>query len=1162
MSKMKRLIALAVTFFMVFNNLVAVPLSAEVYLPAYDYDAAVTEDEYDISEEYSYEEYDYEEDTEEDADEESEEDVEEDAKEEEDVAIYADVYLGVVAAISGELGLNAFNNGNSTQNPNLANHMNVGHSIIRMWTQVNGVNTPVPFDTVTATFPNGDCAMDYVVVNRMWVQGVGQTDNVNFIDVFKATAGTTNAWHWIDLVATYDGEEATIRLFNNYRVFGLHIFNNGPGGAPSTPNVSLATGGTIRMWTQIDGVNSLLPYSSLTVSALDQDGADAMQFIRVNRPWQTPNYINFVDANKNGAWQWIDLTVTHMDQTHTLRLVNSRFFSLHMFNNGPLGSPSTPNASLAAGGTIRIWTQLMGVNAQVPRAQVVSYMTATIRESGECALDLILLRPITGDLVGSIDVNKNAAWEFIDFSVTVFGQTIELELHNSRFFSLDMFNNGPLGSPSTPNADLATDGTIRIWTQLARTGAPVTRPTDENITATFRDSGECAMHLFTLHPGSSDVLATIDVNKNAPWEFIDFSITVYGQTIELELHNSRFFSLDMFNNGPLGSPSRPNASLANGGTIRIWTQLMGENAQVPRAQVASSMTATIQGSGECALDWILLRPITGDLVGSIDVNKNQPWEFIDFSVTVFGQTIELLLHNANYVPYVPVEGREITFNFPGMQNMIVQYWSGGTWHTLAGGPFDDYAEFSAPGATVVRAVRDGLVYSRNITPDGDYVIDAPVIQLYVRGVLVGGNTLGVVGGGFGSNWVANGVTAEVSPNENSFTVFNNRTYNVVLNRTGFFPLTRTSSEGDDNGYEYLYVDLSAYLVYIRVPAGVSNVRMQSNGWIVNAAQETDIIWLVVDYPNRDASVTFDFCCLVQHQVDFILDGHNPLYIECCVEQPLYTRTVEFRFNGGLRVGDDYVGPAFVTVEFGTDVDDEDVPELVREGYIFNGWYPANRLTNVTSDRFVTAQWSPIPQPYTRTVEFRFNGGLRVGDDYAGPVFVAVEFGTDVDDEDVPELVREGYIFNGWYPANRLTNVTSDRFVTAQWVAEDASCDCDDDCECVYCNCENCECVCDICEEGPCVCELSLRIINPVLGVNEAQDRVTVELIGTRFLVPYELNNFYVVITHAGGYAIINASDFVDDFGTLKPYYFSNTINSITATLIHNNVGIMQAQWTR
>jgi len=650
-----------------------------------------------------------------------------------------------ISPVSSGFGLNAFNNGNS-ENESLRNGGN-----IRIWTQIDGANSWITYANldVTATLPNGDDAMNFVRVNRIW----NNLGYVNLIDVSKreANEGPIEDWHWINLTVIYDGQEVELRLFNNYRVFGYRLFNNGPGGHPFTPNESLAAGGIIRMWTHIDGVPALLPYSSLTVTAVDQDGNDAMQFIRVNRtPWQTQNYIDLVDANKNAPWQWMDLTVTHMDQSHTLRLVNSRFFSVDIFNNGPEGDPSTPNESLADWGRVRIWTQLMGQNAPVPYSFANS-MVATIRGSGECALDLITV---------------NQHWDEI---------------------------NG-------------------VW--------------------------------------------------------------------------SGYFE-------------------------------------------------------------------------NIDVEKTNQWEFIDFEITVFGQTIELVLHNGNYVP----NGYRITFNFPDMQNMIVQYWSGGSWHTLAGGPFNDYAEFEALGATVVRAVRDGLVYSRNITADGDYVIDAPVIRLYVRGVPVAGNTLGVVGGGFGSNWVYNGVTAEVDPEETVFLVFDNRTYNVVLTRTGFFPLSRTATRVDVYGEVHMYVDLSAYLVYITVPAGVSNVRMQSNGWIVNPAQEGDVIWLVVDRSNyRDATVTFDYCCKVQHREDFILDGRNPLYITCCDD---YFTVTFIRQNGAVGV---FATPGAITtvqIASGTAITASDIPNYDRRtGFYFAGWYFGEYPS-----------WIPVDDEYTYPLDYIVTGDV-------------------------------------------------------------------------------------------------------------------------------------------------------------------------------------------
>jgi len=55
--------------------------------------------------------------------------------------------------------------------------------------------------------------------------------------------------------------------------------------------------------------------------------------------------------------------------------------TLDIFNNGPGGSQSRPNANLAQSGTIRIWTQLDGVNTPLPMSAVITYEdgVATIR---------------------------------------------------------------------------------------------------------------------------------------------------------------------------------------------------------------------------------------------------------------------------------------------------------------------------------------------------------------------------------------------------------------------------------------------------------------------------------------------------------------------------------------------------------------------------------------------------------------------------------------------------------------------------------------------------------------------------------------------------------------------------------------------------------------
>ena len=567
-----------------------------------------------------------------------------------------------IASLGGSLGLNAFNNGNN-DNASLANL-----GVIRVWTQLDGANALVRYEylDVTATFPNGDCAMDYVRVNNMW----NNPGFVNLIDVSKA-----GNWHWINLIVTYDGETVELRLFNNNRVFGLHIFNNGPGGTPFTPNNSLAASGTIRMWTQIDGANAQLPNSSITVSAVDQSGANANEHVTVNVvPWYNPINIQTIDVTKNGSWERIYLEVTHMDQTLEIVLVNSRFFSLDIFNNGSVelgATPSRPNANLATGGTIRMWTQLMRENARVPYAAL--NVTAQL-PNGNCAMEFITInRPWNDqDNVNFIDADKNAPWQRIYLTATLFGQTVNVVLVNetAQTFELNIFNNGPVelgATPSTPNASLALGGTIRMWTQLDNVNAQIPIAW-LNVEAVDQDGNDAMEFINAPNVGGSGYTNRIDANKHAPWQRIYLTVMVLDQVVEVVLVNSSF-NLDMFNNGPLGSPSTPNESLAEAGLIRMWTQVNGVGAPISHAIVESTAAATFQGTDECALHLFTFHA-TGEnsnAIVTIDVNKNALWEFIDFEITVFGQTIELVLHNANFVS-------ESTVTFV-VQNGAVGIWS-------------------------------------------------------------------------------------------------------------------------------------------------------------------------------------------------------------------------------------------------------------------------------------------------------------------------------------------------------------------------------------------------------------------------------------------------------------------------------------------------------
>jgi len=114
-------------------------------------------------------------------------------------------------------------------------------------------------------------------------------------------------------------------------VFAWNIFNNGPGGTQHPrANPGLAASGTIRMWAQLDGVNAPVYLNAAdTIVATDQDGENAMGFVRVNRMWVAgtgwANYFNLVDVNKNGDWQYINLYITVYGETVHVLLVNALF---------------------------------------------------------------------------------------------------------------------------------------------------------------------------------------------------------------------------------------------------------------------------------------------------------------------------------------------------------------------------------------------------------------------------------------------------------------------------------------------------------------------------------------------------------------------------------------------------------------------------------------------------------------------------------------------------------------------------------------------------------------------------------------------------------------------------------------------------------------------
>ena len=437
------------------------------------------------------------------------------------------------------------------------------------------------------------------------------------------------------------GNVATFSLDFHIPEFSLHIFNNGYGGTPSTPNASLAEAGLIRMWTQLNGETAPVPYADLEIEAVLPDDTCAMEFIRIHR---VEDNVISIDADKNASWQRIYFTATLFGQTIEAVLVNglyeSQVFGLHAFNNG-----NDNNASLAQAGVIRIWTQLDGVNALVPYADLE---VEAVLPDGLCAMEFIRINQPWANpgYVNLIDANKHAPWHTIYLTATLNGQIVELTLVNNRFLDLRAYNNG------TDAEVPSMAGNIRIWPLLGGSGAPI--PMTAVITAVDQDDND-AMQFVTKNrqwtdAGWRDYHINFDVTKDAPWETIIFIVTVYGQTVTLLLINDWFtdepepkpvFGLQAFNNGT----DTQVPSLA--GTIRIWTQLDDVTALVPFADLEIDATLL---DGTCALEFVRINRIWNnpDYVNLFDVSKDAEWQYINFSVTLFGQTVELMLINDRY----------------------------------------------------------------------------------------------------------------------------------------------------------------------------------------------------------------------------------------------------------------------------------------------------------------------------------------------------------------------------------------------------------------------------------------------------------------------------------------------------------------------------------
>jgi len=352
--------------------------------------------------------------------------------------------------------------------------------------------------------------------------------------------------------------------------------------------------------------------------------------------------------------------------THTIviTVIETRIVTLSLFNNGPTGTPSTPNPSFAEAGRIRMWAQLDGVNTPISLSAADTIVA--LDHNGNCAVEagFITVNRMWQAGIGwldqfnFIDVTKNGAWQYINFSITAYGQTVEVLLCNSRYFHVTVF-------------DEDWRDTINVWffqgIPLHTNGLEVYV---DNMVAIV-DGEEADIKDFTVNIADWQThVGAVMINKDLPWQEMTITFTAFNQSITKTFVNNMYVpvlppvpSFDIFNNGPGGTPSRPNPSLAANGVIRMWTQLDDVNA--PFYFAAADTIVALDQNNDCAMDFVHVRRVwqagTGWLnyFTGIDVDKNQPWQYINLSITVFGQEVEVLLVNALFKE--PAEDVTITF---------------------------------------------------------------------------------------------------------------------------------------------------------------------------------------------------------------------------------------------------------------------------------------------------------------------------------------------------------------------------------------------------------------------------------------------------------------------------------------------------------------------
>ena len=642
----------------------------------------------------------------------------------------------------GVFSFDIFNNGEGGS-PSRPNASLAAAGIIRMWAQLDGVNTPVYFaaaETIIALDQNGNCAREFVRVNRVWQDGTGWSDYFALVDVDK-----DGPWQRINLSITVHGQTVEVLLVNANRIHPpasvvsyqivVEGFDWGPGvtrlilalddvvdpsdvdsadlvasfyrepgfrflyAATFTPEMQTANI-TNAFVSDVNGIQIAEPgnFVTLELKVHPSTGVNPFTFtlIPMGNNWANPFVTNI---------SWMDTSFVP-ERTGKIQPIADLFTRDRQFVYGNITLQYgyyVPAEAAESDRPVIIWLHgggegsrnlsagtdaaLLGNRVTQLAAPEIQYIMGGAHVFVPQAPTMWLAGTSNASATGYVSYFEDALLALIDHyldntpgvdrsRIYVGGcsnggyMTIRLLMRRPDLFAASF----PICILYQPHwlSDEKVDSIAHIPMWMVHDIADPTTPHAHSLNVLERliAAGADDIHLTTTDGLFSDEFFRPD---GSPWEFdrhwswipaLNNTVTGLINGVEMSLFEwmalqrlaapGPVLTFDIFNNGPGGSPSRPNPGLAAAGTIRMWTQLDGVNA--PVYFTASETIVALDQNGNCAREFITVPQMWQAGIGwlpyfnRIDVDKNRQWRYINFSITASGQTVELLLINANYVP--------------------------------------------------------------------------------------------------------------------------------------------------------------------------------------------------------------------------------------------------------------------------------------------------------------------------------------------------------------------------------------------------------------------------------------------------------------------------------------------------------------------------------